>query len=154
MTLRVAKIRRNAALIAAIAALGWVIALTEADANGEIERTPSSDGAQLYLISPENGAKVQPPVTVRFGLKGMGVAPAGVAHPGTGHHHLLIDTDVPDLTQPIPSDEKHRHFGGGQTEVTLELAPGDHSLQLLFADHRHVPHEPPLLSERITIHVR
>lgn len=119
-----------------------------------IERVKPPAGASLYFISPVHGQEVTSPVTVRFGLHGMGVAPAGVEFPDSGHHHLLIDVDLPPLDQPIPNDEKHRHFGGGQTEVTLALPPGSHTLQLLLADHRHIPHDPPVLSERITITVK
>lgn len=110
--------------------------------------------AQAYIISPEQGATVTSPVRVVFGLSGMGVAPAGVARENTGHHHLLIDVaQLPDLSQPIPADAQHRHFGGGQTEVLLELAPGEHTLQLLLGDMKHVPHQPPVMSEKITIRV-
>lgn len=117
--------------------------------------TAAPDGATVYILSPKNGATVTSPVTVRFGLSGMGVAPAGVERAKTGHHHLLIDVDqLPDLTKPIPGDEHHRHFGGGQTEVVLELAPGQHTLQLLLGDHTHVPHNPPVLSEPVTITVK
>jgi hypothetical protein len=115
--------------------------------------TPSPPGARVYIISPQNGAKVSNPVTVRFGLAGMGVAPAGVAYENTGHHHLLIDTDLPPLDKPIPSDDHHKHFGGGQTEVTLDLPPGPHTLQLLLGDKDHVPHDPPVISEPISITV-
>jgi hypothetical protein len=118
------------------------------------ERTPSPEGAKLYIISPVDGAAVESPITVRFGLRGMGVAPAGVATAATGHHHLLVDAELPDLDRPIPSDDRHRHFGGGQTEVSLELAPGTHTLQLLLGDQNHVPHDPPVLSRRITVIVR
>lgn len=118
------------------------------------DRTPSPQGAQVYLIAPQNGATVASPVTVRFGLRGMGVAPAGIEKAKTGHHHLLVDTGLPALDEPIPSDDSHRHFGGGQTEVTIELAPGSHTLQLLLADHNHIPHDPPVASDRITITVR
>lgn len=116
-------------------------------------RSPSSDGAELYVISPEDGATVKSPVTVRFGLKGMGVAPAGVERPGTGHHHLIIDAPLPPAGQPVPADDHHRHFGGGQTETTIELAPGRHTLQLLLADHLHVPHDPPVVSRVVAITV-
>jgi hypothetical protein len=117
--------------------------------------TPSSPDTTAYIISPSEGETVSNPVTVRFGMRGMGVAPAGVEHPATGHHHLLIDVDgLPPAGAPIPADEKHRHFGGGQTEVTLDLKPGKHTLQLLLGDARHVPHNPPVVSERITITVR
>ncbi|MEJ2760909.1 MAG: DUF4399 domain-containing protein [Gammaproteobacteria bacterium] len=115
--------------------------------------TPAPDNAQAYIITPRDGETVHNPVTVRFGLKNMGVAPAGVDVANTGHHHLLIDTGTPPLDRPVPSDAHHRHFGGGQTETTLELAPGTHTLQLLLGDKNHIPHDPPVMSERITIHV-
>ncbi len=117
----------------------------------------SAGGAQprAYIISPANGETVTSPVTVKFGLENFGVAPAGVAKEKTGHHHLLVDVDeLPDLDKPIPSDAHHRHFGGGQTEVEIELEPGTHTLQLLLGDHTHIPHDPPVKSEPITIHVR
>ena len=118
------------------------------------DRTPSPDGAQVYIISPADGATVTNPVTVRFGLNGMGIAPAGIEKDKTGHHHLLIDVaELPPLDEPIPADDNHKHFGGGQTEVTLELPPGTHTLQLLLGDQNHVPHEPPVLSDMITITV-
>lgn len=110
--------------------------------------------ASVYFIQPQDGAVVASPVRVVFGLRGMGVAPAGVDRPNTGHHHLLIDTDLPPLDKPVPSDEHHRHFGGGQTETAIELSPGTHSLQLLLADQNHVPHDPPVMSEKITITVK
>ncbi len=131
-----------------------VFAAAAIAAAGVFAETPSRPGAAAYIISPVDGATVGNPVTVRFGLRGMGVAPAGVERPDTGHHHLLIDVDtLPAAGMPIPTDDKHRHFGGGQTETTLELAPGRHTLQLLLADHTHVPHNPPVVSERITITV-
>ncbi len=117
--------------------------------------TPSPSGAEVYIISPRNGDVVTSPVTVRFGLKGMGVAPAGTDAANTGHHHLLIDVDtLPPLDKPIPADEKHKHFGAGQTEVVVTLAPGKHTLQLLLGDKHHVPHDPPVISEKITITVK
>lgn len=119
--------------------------------------TPAPEGASVYFISPENGATVSSPVTVRFGLSGMGVAPAGTEKENTGHHHLLIDRPAFDPAtegaEGILSDDNNRHFGGGQTEVTLELAPGSHSLQLVLGDQNHVPHNPPVASERIEITV-
>ena len=115
-------------------------------------RTPSPEGAQVYIISPADGATVRSPVTVVFGLRGMGVAPAGVDKPGTGHHHLLIDVaNSPDLAKPLPADARHKHFGGGQTETTIELPPGKHTLQLILGDKNHVPHNPVVMSEKITI---
>jgi hypothetical protein len=119
----------------------------------DLPRSPAPAGVALYFIAPEDGAKVANPVTVRFGLKGMGVAPAGIAMSGTGHHHLLIDATVPPSDRPIPADERHVHFGKGQTEAVLTLAPGRHRLQLLLGDHLHLPHDPPVISAPITITV-
>lgn len=116
--------------------------------------TAPAYAASLYLIAPADGEVVQGPVTVKFGLQGMGVAPAGVDKSGTGHHHLLIDVGrTPPLDEPLPKDERHRHFGGGQTQAVLDLEPGRHTLQLILGDHRHIPHDPPLVSEKITITV-
>ena len=117
------------------------------------QRTPSPADAELYFISPADGATVSNPVTVRFGLKNMGVAPAGIKYDNSGHHHLLVDTELPALDFPIINDANHLHFGGGQTEATVELSPGEHTLQLLLGDFAHVPHEPAVMSERITITV-
>lgn len=136
---------------ACIACLPVLLLLAAASA---LAQTPAPPGAELYFISPRDGEVVESPVTVRFGLRGMGVAPAGVEHPNTGHHHLLIDTDLPPPDRPLPADERHRHFGGGQTETTIELTPGVHTLQLVLGDHAHVPHAPPVVSERITITVK
>ncbi len=121
--------------------------------------TPSPEGAELYFVGLENGATVAAPVTVRFGLRGMGVAPAEVERDGTGHHHLLLNRPplgegefgAEEFSLALPSDDNHRHFGGGQTEVTLDLPPGEHTLQLVLGDHGHVPHDPPVVSEVITI---
>jgi hypothetical protein len=118
------------------------------------DRMASPADAQVYIISPKDGAKVSSPVTVQFGLKGMGIAPAGVKIENTGHHHLLIDADAPtDLSQPLPASEKVVHFGKGQTETTVKLTPGKHTLQLLLGDSTHVPHNPPVISKKITITV-
>lgn len=110
--------------------------------------------AEAYIISPQDGETVSSPFTVRFGLKGMGVAPAGVEMPGTGHHHLVIDAPLPAAGQPVPFDDKHKHFGKGQTEAEISLPPGDHTLQLILGDHTHVPHDPPVASRQIRIRVR
>jgi hypothetical protein len=119
-----------------------------------LPRTAAPAGAELYFVSPENGATVSSPVTVRFGLRGMGVAPAGVTAPNTGHHHLLVDVaDLPPENLPLPNDANHRHFGLGQTEAEITLEPGQHSLQLVLGDALHIPHQPPVRSEKITITV-
>jgi len=120
------------------------------------DRSAAPAGAEVYIISPQNGATVTGPVTVRFGLKGMGIAPAGVKFDNTGHHHLLIDTDWSQVTldAPLPATDKIVHFGKGQTETVVTLAPGKHTLELLFADYLHVPFDPPLHSKKITITVK
>ncbi|MCB1723339.1 MAG: DUF4399 domain-containing protein [Chromatiaceae bacterium] len=109
---------------------------------------------RAYIISPADGAVVSSPVTVVFGLEGFGVAPAGTQKEKTGHHHLIIDAPLPDLGKPIPADEHYRHFGGGQTQTSVDLAPGRHTLQLLLGDHAHVPHAQPVYSDVVTITVR
>ncbi|MCU7924676.1 MAG: DUF4399 domain-containing protein [Candidatus Thiodiazotropha sp. (ex Dulcina madagascariensis)] len=120
-----------------------------------IAGTPAPEGVKLYIISPADGAEVSSPFTVRFGLRGMGVAPAGVERDKTGHHHLLIDVEtMPAMDKPLPSDANHRHFGGGQTEVTLDPPRGSHTLQLILGDKDHVPFVPPLVSDRIRIMVK
>ena len=111
--------------------------------------------ASAYIISPQNGETVTSPVKVTFGLSGMGVSPAGIERKNTGHHHILIDTDtLPDLTKPLPATDKIKHFGGGQTETMLELAPGTHTLQLVLGNHAHIPHSTPVMSKKITITVK
>ena len=117
--------------------------------------TKAPAGAEVYIISPQDGATVSQSFTVRFGLKGMGVAPAGVVHENTGHHHLLVDVkELPASGQPIPKDEQHIHFGGGQTETTLKLSPGTHTLQLELGDSNHIPFDPAVVSKPITVHVK
>jgi hypothetical protein len=118
------------------------------------DQAPAPAGAAVYIVKPAAGARVRSPVTVVFGLTGMGIAPAGVKFDNTGHHHLLIDTELPsDLTQPLPASDNIRHFGKGQTEATLDLPPGKHTLQLLFADFTHTPFTPNVASKKITITV-
>jgi len=114
--------------------------------------SPAPEGAEVYIVSPQNGATVSQTFKVVFGLSGMGVAPAGIQMPNTGHHHLLINKDdLPASGQPLGADVMH--FGLGQTETTVTLEPGQHTLQLVLGDHMHVPHSPPVLSEKITITV-
>lgn len=129
-------------------------AMTAITAIAALPRTEAPDGVAVYIISPSDGEVVDGKVTVLFGLSGMGIAPAGTQVDKTGHHHLIVDAPLPALDQPIPSDEHYRHFGGGQTEVTIELEPGEHTLQLLLGDWIHVPHEPAIYSDVITIEVR
>ena len=135
---------------------GLLLLLTGAslaqDAN--LPRSDAPAGANAYIVSPADGERVSSPVRVIFGLQGMGVAPAGVQAPNTGHHHLLIDADsMPPQSTPLPANEQVRHFGAGQTETVLELAPGRHTLQLVLGDHLHIPHQPPVQSQPITITV-
>lgn len=115
--------------------------------------TPSPEGAEAYIISPKNGDKVNENITVKFGLKNMGVAPAGINKKSTGHHHLLIDGNtLPAFDKPMGKGVMH--FGGGQTEIKIKLSEGEHTLQLILGDHRHIPHNPSVVSERITIYVK
>lgn len=120
----------------------------------DLPRSKAPADVQLYIISPKDGETVTSPVTVRFGLRGMGIAPAGVAFEDTGHHHLLIDAELPALDRPIPADANHVHFGKGQTEAVITLTPGRHRLQLLLADHLHIPHDPPVSSKPVRITVQ
>jgi len=118
-------------------------------------RTESAPEAKAYIISPSDGEVVSSPVKVQFGLSGMGVAPAGVEYPDTGHHHLAINRSVEIKSEPLPSGEADLlHFGGGQTETTLDLEPGEYTLQMILGDQDHVPHDPPVMSEKVTITVK
>ena len=122
-------------------------------ANGLIalEYSKGAPAAEVYFIAPKNDDIVSGEVVVKFGLQNFGVSPAGLNVNGTGHHHLIIDADLPNLSQPIQADKNHVHFGKGQTEVKLELEPGTHTLQLLLGDYRHIPHRPQIYSNKITI---
>lgn len=134
------------------AALAMSLAVAGSAFAGE---TPAPEGAKVYFINLKDGDTVKSPVTIQFGLEGMGVAPAGVEKDHTGHHHLIIDEKIEgeEFNEAIPADDNHKHFGGGQTETTLDLAPGEHTLQLVLGDWSHIPHNPPVMSERITITV-
>ena len=119
----------------------------------DLPRSASPDGAKAYIVSPAHGSVVDTTFTVIFGLDGMGVAPSGTEKANTGHHHLLIDNDeLPPVNLPMGSQVKH--FGGGQTQLTLTLDPGEHTLQLILGDKLHIPHDPPVVSEQITITVK
>jgi hypothetical protein len=143
-----------AAPAAAPPAAAPVAAAPAAAAPAALTRKRAPAGAMAYIIEPTDGAGVTNPVRVVFGLKGFGVAPAGVERDDAGHHHLLVDTGMPaNLGLPIPNDDQHRHFGGGQTEVELTLSPGRHTLQMLLGDHLHIPHDPPIVSSVVTIEV-
>lgn len=144
--------RPRAAACFALAVASMMVLCAPAQA---VERTPAPPGARVYFIGLKDGDTVKSPLTVHFGLSGMGVAPAGTAVDNTGHHHLFVDTPLPaDPTAPLPAVEgKVIHFGKGQTETTLTLAPGKHTLQLELGDARHMPHEPAVVSAPITITV-
>ena len=119
----------------------------------EMPRTASAEGARVFFISPADGDTVSNPIAVEFGIEGMSVVAAGVNEDHSGHHHLLVDTDVPDTVLPIPADAHHIHFGDASTATELTLAPGEHTLRLLLGDHLHIPHDPPVVSDPITIRV-
>jgi hypothetical protein len=125
-------------------------------ASPAVAQTPSPSGAKVYIINLKDGARVKSPFLVQFGLTGMGVAPAGVEKPNTGHHHLLVDTSLTaeQMKGAIPADDTHKHFGAGQTETMVTLPKGKHTLQLVFADWSHIPHAPPVMSKPITVRVR
>ena len=135
------------------ALMAWQGTAPEAAAQAPT-RQPAPAGAQVYFHYPIDGLSVPERFTVRIGLRGMGVAPAGINHARTGHHHLLIDTDPGPPDHPIPSDYHNIHLGNGQTEAVVTLPQGRHTLQLLLGDHMHIPHNPPVMSPNITVNVR
>ncbi|MFK7793331.1 MAG: DUF4399 domain-containing protein [Devosiaceae bacterium] len=141
--------------IKACAAAALLATATFATVTHAMDQTMAPEGAEVYFIALDDEATLTNPVTIQFGLRGMGVAPAGVEQMNTGHHHLLINMplDQVDLTASLPNDDNHRHFGGGQTEVTLDLPAGTHTLQLLLGDHNHIPHNPVIASDVITVTV-
>ena len=161
---------RSIALVAAAAAIalpalahdehapspsGPVLAQAQPATGEGRKRTPAPPDAYIYIGWPNDGETVRTQhIKVWFGTRNFGVAPAGVEKPNTGHHHLLIDTALPPLDEPIPNDKSHLHFGLGQTETVIELPPGTHTLQLLMGDANHIPHDPPVMSKRITINVK
>jgi hypothetical protein len=139
--------RRTWVLVAALAA----VVLVGSPAIAQQSTMPQD--ARVYILWPSDGQVIKGAFWVRMGLSGAGIAPAGVQKANTGHHHLIVDADLPPLDQPIPNDHNHLHFGLGQTEARLDLPPGRHTLQLLLGDENHIPHNPPLYSKRITITV-
>ena len=147
---------RVGALRSVVCATLFVVLGSVAPAGSALaEQTASPPGAEEYIIWPPDGAVIHGgKLWVRMGLRNMGVCPKGIAFPNTGHHHLLIDTDLPPLDQEIPSDRNHLHFGAGETDARIELPPGQHTLQLILGDHNHVPHVPPVYSKKITITVK
>ncbi len=139
--------RRTWVLVAALAA----VVLVGSPAVAQQSTMPQD--ARVYILWPSDGQVIKGAFWVRMGLSGAGIAPAGVQKANTGHHHLIVDADLPPMDQPIPNDHNHLHFGLGQTEARLDLPPGRHTLQLLLGDENHIPHNPPLYSKRITITV-
>ena len=136
-----------------LAAIGIACCIGGAAATADAPR-PALPGATAYIIWPPDGAVIPGgKFWLRMGLSGAGIAPAGINIPNTGHHHLIIDADLPPLDQPIPNDKNHLHFGAGQTEVRIELPPGKHTLQLLLGNADHIPQNPPIMSKKITITV-
>lgn len=118
-----------------------------------LPRTPAPAGARVFIVSPKDGETVTTPVRVVFGVEGMGLVPAGEKNDTAGHHHLLINTDLADASMPIPADDKHVHFGKAQTEAAVELPPGKHTLQLVMGDYLHIPFDPVIASDKITVTV-
>ena len=161
MTLRPLTIALIIALIIGLAACGEkpakeAVETTQSAAVSEpqeIPRTASTQGASVFFITPADGDTVTNPINIEFGIAGMDVVKAGNNQPNSGHHHLLIDTGLPDLGLPIPANEHHVHFGDGSVSTQISLPPGVHKLQMLLGDHLHIPHNPPLTSAQITITV-
>ncbi|MGB3573935.1 MAG: DUF4399 domain-containing protein [Phormidesmis sp.] len=150
------KLRRSvfSLLFASAAVLFFAVLAVVPPSLADAALSHADKTAYSYIISPSDGQTVPEEFTVRFGLSGMGIAPAGIDKNGTGHHHLLIDVDeLPNLTEPLAATSYIRHFGGGQTEATISLLPGPHTLQLLLANYTHVPHDNPVLSDKIEVTV-
>jgi len=137
-------------LTSLILTFGILLAVQAADA----QYKSAPEDAKSYIIAPQDGAVVPPTFKVQFGLHGMGVAPSGIKAKNTGHHHILIDVDeMPDMSKPLPSTDHIIHFGGGQTETTITLEPGEHTLQLVLGNFAHIPHDPAVVSKKITVYV-
>ena len=154
------KTMRPISLLAALLLLGSGFAVAAQDtahpaAHAGIARTKAPAGAEVFIVEPEDGATVGQEITVKFGAKGIAIKPAGDMTPGSGHHHLLIDVaELPPGNAPIPADAQHKHYGKGQTEDTIHLEPGTHTLQLDLGDAAHMQFDPPIASKKITIHVK
>ena len=141
-------------LLTLMGGMMFVLAQNDKAAPSVLPKTPSPKGAKSYIISPSNGETVPSTFAVKFGLQGMGIAPAGIKFENTGHHHLLVDVEkLPDLNIPLPATENIIHFGKGQTETKLTLKPGKHTLRLILADYLHIAHDPPVISKEITVTV-
>jgi hypothetical protein len=148
ITRRTGRIGAGLGLAAALLLLAGPAAAQDAP-----KRSSAPKGAAVYFHAPLNGQTVPATFKVLIGLHNMGVAPAGIDKPNTGHHHLLVDAPLPPMNEPVPNDPQHIHLGGGQTELELTLPPGKHTLQLLLADKDHLPFDPPIVSPRITVTV-
>jgi len=132
-----------------------LVLVSFAAAAADVPLSPSPAGASVFFVEPADGATVPATFTVKFGVKGMTIAPAGTDQPNSGHHHLLIDVaEAPDMKQPLAANEHVVHFGKGQTETQVTLPPGKHTLQLVFANYLHIPHDPPVVSKQITVTVK
>ena len=130
----------------------WILVILVTLNSIVLAQSESKENSRVFFIQPHNNAILQNPIEIKFGLENMNLVSAGVDEPFSGHHHLLINVDqIPNLNLPIPADSNHLHFGGGQSNTTLELPPGKYTLQLLFADHHHIPHSPPIISDKISI---
>ena len=141
--------------VLSVAVLSLAVALAGCgDSTPSVKRTASAQGAKVSILEPKNGAEVTSPVLVKFGIDGMTLSPAGTEAKHSGHHHVLIDTTLADVNNPIPADDNHKHFGKGQTEASIDLKPGKHTLQLILGDHQHIPHDPIVQSEVISITVK
>ena len=139
----------------AIISLGLVLATLSGFGQAALPKSKSAPNAKVYIISPAHGETVGTTFSVKFGLQGMGIAPAGIKFDNTGHHHLLVDApEMPDFNKPLPASENLIHFGKGQTETTLTLPKGSHTLQLVFADYLHIPHDKPVVSRKIRVTVK
>jgi hypothetical protein len=146
--------RMRVAIWLSILAIAVVSTMTASD-TATAGNTPAAKNAYLYIGWPNDGETIHTRrFRVWFGLRNIGIAPAGIEKANTGHHHLIIDAPLPPFDREIPSDKNHLHFGAGQSEAIIELAPGKHTLQLLMGDHEHVPHNPPIFSRQITIYVK
>lgn len=119
-----------------------------------LKSAPAPAGAKVFFVDLKDGAEVTSPVMIKFGAEGIEIAPAGENKPNSGHHHLIVDAELPPADAPVPANEHYIHFGKGQTEASIELTPGKHTLQLSFANYAHVPFNPPLVSEKITVTVK
>ncbi|NEQ50106.1 MAG: DUF4399 domain-containing protein [Leptolyngbya sp. SIO3F4] len=148
----VARIQRSFAIAILCFTLFFSLLISPAYAAG---LSPAPESAKVYIISPSDGGTVSSSFLVQFGLSGMGIAPAGIDRPNTGHHHLLVDVDeLPALTEPLQASKQVLHYGAGQTETELTLPPGNHTLQLILGNYSHIPHDRPVISEKITVTVK